>query len=499
MKTIRIFHVALFSFISVLSFSQTQGVSYTAVGRGVATSMVTDYHALGINPSALGWGNRYGKRFTVGSTEFNLGIYSDSLNVDKLRKLYKAVRNDVLGKDNTSSDWAEQRKFASEYFRAGLTIDASYNWLGYSYHNEKFGGIAVSITEKYNWYSKLNDQTAGLLFEGKFSDYFDSLTVVFGSDTTQIQNTGNYSNDTLSHVIAGTITVPLNLSKITEGSELRFTWDRYYNFGYGRKIFGQDSTFALYGGIGGRFIQSMAMMTLQSDGDKVYMYSSFSPAYGIDYGAIANTNPSSFQSAKSFIPKSVGNGYGLDFSVSAKLLGMLTVSAAVNNIGSVTYTRNVYTVKDSIVGRMSLDGLENYNVTNSYDQLLGDGGLLSLQGQQKFVLQNASTIRFGGHVDIGKIASVGVDFIAPFNREIPGSVQNGVISVGGEIRPVKWLTLMAGYYGGGIYKNNIPVGINFVFGGGTYEMGISSRDMLTFFMNKSNSVSTAFGFARVRF
>jgi hypothetical protein len=243
----------------------------------------------------------------------------------------------------------------------------------------------------------------------------------------------------------------------------------------------------------------MAMMTLESDGQAVRMYSSFSPSFDIDYGSIANLNPSNFQSARSFIPKSVGNGYGVDLSASAKILGMLTVSAAINNLGSVTYSRNVYRVRDSIVGSMQLDGLANYNVTNSYEQLLSDGGILSLEGQEKFTIQNAATFRFGGHLDIGEIASVGFDFVAPFNNEIPGSIQNGVISIGGDIRPVKWLSLSAGYFGGGIYKHNIPVGINFIFGGGTYEMGISSRDMLTFFLDNSNSISTAFGFARVRF
>jgi hypothetical protein len=105
----------------------------------------------------------------------------------------------------------------------------------------------------------------------------------------------------------------------------------------------------------------------------------------------------------------------------------------------------------------------------------------------------------GASLDIGKIAKVGVDFVAPFDRQNPGSFVNPVISIGGEIRPVKWLALSVGYFGGGIYRNNVPVGINFCFGGGTYELGVSSYDALSFFKDNSNSVSAAFGFARVRF
>ena len=80
-------HILFISFFISSVFnvnSQTQGISYTAVGKGVATTFVTDYHSLGVNTSALGWKNEYDKKFTMGMTEFNLGMYSDSLNVDRL-------------------------------------------------------------------------------------------------------------------------------------------------------------------------------------------------------------------------------------------------------------------------------------------------------------------------------------------------------------------------------------------------------------------------------
>lgn len=479
--------------------AQTQGISYTAVGRGVATTFVTDYHALGINASALGWGNEYGKRFTTGASEFNFGIYSDSLNADRLRKLYKAIRSDMTGKNQEEGQWAQQREYAQDYARAGIALDANFNWLGFSYHSETFGGIAFNINEQYNWYSKLNEETSDLIFGGKLAEYFDQLTVVYGTDTTVIPNSDNISQDTLDHVVLGTISVPLLLSQITEGSSIRMVWNRNYNFGYGRKLFGDDSTFAVYAGVGGRFIQSMGMLSLESEGNgQVRMYSALSPGFDIDYGAIATMNPSNY-SETGFVPKPVGMGYGIDLAVSTRIMSFLKIGLAVNNIGSVKYTRNVYEIRDTIVGDLSLNGLANYNITNSMDLLLQDGGLLSLKGQEEYVLKNAANIRLGASMDFGKFASVGIDFIAPFDSESPGSIDNYVISVGGDIKPTKWLTLSAGYYGGGIYQHNIPLGVNFVLGGGTYEVGIASRDALSFFMNTSRSISTAFGFARVRF
>ena len=481
-----------------LSFSQTQGISYTAVGRGVATSFVTDYHALGINSSALGWGNEYGKSTTLGTTEFNLGFYSDSLDAERLKSLYQAIRNDIRDNDDEPADWGQQQQNARDYLESGIAIDASYNWMGFSYHNEKFGGIAFNIGEHYNWYSKLNKQTSDLIFEGNLSDYFDQLTIVVGTDTSVIQNDPNLSEDTLAAVISGNVSVPLMLSEITNGTKIKFNWNRHYNLGYGRKIFGDDSTFAIYGGIGGRFIQSMAMMDLESNENGIRAYSSISPSYDIDYGAIANFNPSTFTGGGA-IPKPVGTGFGIDLSASAKIMNFLTVSAAVNNIGSVTYSRNVYSVKDSLVGELSLSGLDNANLTNSVEQLLQDGGILVLEGEEKYKVQNAANFRLGAHVDFWKKLKLGIDIVAPFNQDNPGSLANAVYAVGAEVRPIKWISLTAGYFGGGIYAHNIPVGINFILGGGTYEFGVSSRDALTFFLKDSNSISTAFGFARVRF
>ena len=493
--------LALFSFLLLFSFdfhAQTQGIAYPAVGKGVATTFVTDYHSLGINSSALGWGNEYDKKFTTGSTEFNLGIYSDSLNSDKLKQLFKSIRQSTSGNGVDTAGWQAQRQYAMDYANSGVTMDMNFNWLGFSFQSEKLGGFAFNVSENYTWYSRLNENTTDLIFNGRTSSYFDSLTVVFGNDTSMIANSATLSDDTLNAVIRGTASVPLQLSQFMDGTAIRFAWNRHYNFGYGRKVFGKDSTFVLYAGIGGRFIQSMAMFNVESDGNNFYVYSSFNPNYDIDYGAIANSNPSTFTQSGS-IPKPVGSGFGVDLSVSAILFNKLKIAAAVNNIGSVTYTRNVYSVNDTLVASMDVAGLGSYNLTNSIYNLLEDGGIISLVGEEEYKLRNAATYRLGASLQLGQRVHFGMDVVGPFDRENPGSLANPVISLGGEVRVTKWLHLSAGYLGGGIYKHNVPVGINFVFGGGTYECGISSRDALTFFLDGSNSISSAFGFARVRF
>ena len=154
---------------SFSGFSQTQGIAYTAVGKGVATTFVSDYHSLGINSSALGWRNEYGKRFTTGSSEFGFGVYSDSMNVDKLRDLFGAFRTQLSGGTNSEATREQQRQFARDFAGSNVAISANYNWFGFAFQHEKFGGIAVNVSENYQWNSTLGQRASDILFNGKFA------------------------------------------------------------------------------------------------------------------------------------------------------------------------------------------------------------------------------------------------------------------------------------------------------------------------------------------
>ncbi|MEX1191942.1 MAG: DUF5723 family protein [Brumimicrobium sp.] len=480
--------------------AQTQGTAYTAVGKGVATTFLTDYQSLGINNSALGWGTGYSdKKITMGTSEFSFGMSSPTLDKERLRNAYNAIYNEATGNENEDFDYDAQREAAADYAEAGMAINFNYNWFGASYQSEKFGGIAVSVTENYNWYSQLNKQTTDLVFRGRTSNYFDSLQIAFDGDTTTIANSNGLSEDTLNAVFKGKANNPKSLSEITEGSRIKFVWNREYNFGYGRKIFGSDSTFALYAGVGGRYIQSMAMFDMESNKGGINVRSAISPFFDINYGQTGGTPPPSGKASSGFLPNAVGEGYGVDLSASVILFDKIKIAAAVNNIGSVTYNREVYSVRDTLVREMTLAGLDDSNIPETMNQLNEDGGLLELEGEQEFIVKNPATFRMGGSIEFTKKLHVGVDVVAPFNKDHPGSLQNAIVSVGGDFRPTKWLQLSAGYFGGGVYRHNIPVGINFILGKGSYEVGVSSRDALSFFMKDSNSLSAALGFARFRF
>lgn len=494
MKTYKLLATLLVLPFAFVLNAQTQGIAYTAEGKGVATTFLTDYHSLGINSSALGWGTGHdNKKFTVGTSEFSFGMMSPTLDKQRLKNAFQGIKAQ-LGGNAGNFDYQQQLDAVGDYAEAGLGINVRYNWFGASFQGEKFGGIAVSISENYDWYSQLNEKTTDILFRGKFSNLFDSLTVVMNGDTTIIGNSNNISQDTLDAVVNGFRTTPLLASELTNGSKIKFLWNRTYNFGYGRKIFGDNEKFALYGGVGFRYIQSMAMFDMESDSDGLRVNTALSPFFGISQDAQAQTG-----SRRGF-PESVGNGYGLDFSASVIMFDKIRIAAAVNNIGQVVYKRNAYTIRDTLIGSSSQNGLGSANIPGSIDEFADIGGILQSEGEEKITILNPATFRLGGSISfLEDMIHVGVDVVAPFNKSHPGSLRNAVVSVGGEFRPLKWLHISLGYFGGGVYKHNMPVGINFVIGGGTYEFGIASRDAISFFYKDAHSLSMAMGVMRFRF
>ena len=158
----------IFSLFSNIIFSQTQSIAYPSVGKGVATTFVTDYHCLGINSSALGWGTGYEKKkFTMGTSEFGMGMYSDSLNSADLKKIYRSATNKFLHKDTTKFNFNAQKLAAGNFAQAGVTMFIDYNWLGFSFQGKRFGGVAFNINENYSFSGNLNQQTSDIIFRGK--------------------------------------------------------------------------------------------------------------------------------------------------------------------------------------------------------------------------------------------------------------------------------------------------------------------------------------------
>ena len=490
------YFLALALFVSLFANAQQEYSSFTNAGRGCATTFATDYEAIGINPANLGWAWKFSnKKFAMGFAEFGASISSDALTKDQLRS---SVTSIISGNSNNLT-YEQKVGAASTFAEAGTTMNIDARVFGAAITTKKAGGFAFRIVDHMQLYTKFGSNAANLFFLGKTSSIFDSLTIVTSAGTSQnIANHPNLSPDTAKLVAQGYSNAPQLLSKVLNGSEIKLTWTREYNFSYGRKIFG-DSIFALFGGVGIKYVQGLALLDVQSSNNHLSGFSSISPAFNINYGAAAAQANQVTQSGG--LPKTVGNGYGFDFGVNAIIKNKLKIGVAINNVGSIVWKGNAYTLKDTFMVKTTNAGLQNYNMISQLSNMFsaGAGGLVSLQGEKSITTQLPGMMRAGASLVLGKKGEVGVDFIVPLNTTSPGSFTNPVMSIGGDFMPVKWLKLQAGFVHGGYYGNQIPLGIIFIAKGGTYEAGVASRDIVTFFTQNGPNLSLSMGFMRMRF
>src|SRR5687767_4821493 len=87
----------------------------TMARGGVGTSMVTDYHSIGINPANLGLGDF---RFAFGLAEANVAFYSDALTRQDLNNFITNPTGEGLGVDS-------QRDLAKKYAEGGVAADVN--------------------------------------------------------------------------------------------------------------------------------------------------------------------------------------------------------------------------------------------------------------------------------------------------------------------------------------------------------------------------------------
>jgi len=488
--------------ICVCSFnaqSQYELSSFSTTGRGGATTFVTDYQALGINPANLGWTNKFeGKTVALGFNEAAYSFHSEALSKQDLREEFRnIIRN------RTATDFTREEKLsaAKSFANEGLAFNADYGSFGFAVTTDKLGGIGFRINDRFQWYSRIGPQASELLFLGKTAPYFDSLTIVQEvaglADTSVIANDPSaYDYDTLD-ILNGFNPFPGLISDLLDGSRLSMHWYREYNLSYGRKLFQKDSLFALYGGIGIKYLQGLGVMDINANDGDFEAFSAITPFFDIDYGNAANFNPSTVQQTGVF-PNAVGQGWGFDLGLNVVLFNKLKIGASYVNGGSITYTGNVYSIKDTLVLSTTTAGLDNYNVFNSIKEFTGEDGLLQWDGESERKVKLPSMIRFGASMEFGKVAQLGIDILVPGN-DAPGNLEKVMIGFGGDIRVLRWLTFQAGFVSGGNYSFQVPLGILIGPKSGAFEMGIASRDALTFITQNGSTVSLAFGFTRFRF
>ena len=441
--------------------AQLEQSSFGATGRGgTATSFVTDYQALGINPANLGFQTKYA--FSLGIAELGYGIYSEALVKDDVRA--------ILFNNEDSITAAQSEMLAQAFLNEGIQFNVDVMAVGFSLRVPKFGTLAFSVTGHAAYNSKFDGEAANIIFEGyDYAGYFDTVIVT----PTEIY---------------GVAYEPLSLSELFGDSEFKFDVNTSFNFGYGLKLFGSEETISAYAGIGFKYILGYGYLDMHSDGSTITGIS----ALGLDILDLEAgiTSPITASAAEP-----VGRGTGWDFGFSLKIRDALTASASIVDIGKMKYTANVLQINDFVLDTVSFSGVTSTDPIQIISDMLNEQDLIEYSGLSEFEVSLPTKLRLGASLKINDLLDVGLDAVFPMN-EVAGAIETPVIGVGAQLTLFEILNLSAGLSAGGGYAYNVPAGIGLDFK--IWEIGVATRDALTWFGETSPNVSMAIGVLRFK-
>jgi hypothetical protein len=449
--------------------SQTLSGSYSVTGAGYSTAVVTDYQCVGINPANLGWKhNSHLVNFGIGEGTFS--VYSEPLK--------RTLVNELFNSSDDKFTTEEKEEAVQNFTETKLQFEGNVNGVGLSYQDDKIGGFGFAVKERIMWDSFLNELSADLLFNGYHSAYFDTITV----DPETGDSTGVSFN-------------PKLVTDLFENTYLEMSWFREYNLSYGRNIISKQN-FSLFGGIGIKYIRGYSVFNYSYNDGVIKAYSALNPLLDVNYDT---DSPSKIYNNEY---QSIGNGWGLDFGITALLYGKLRLALSLTDLGQIKWNGNVYEGEDATLNNIETSGLDNYNIFELDDNVaFGNLKWGGWQGLENKTTSLPTSIRFGGAYLFKERFEFGTDFYIPVS-DVPGSYDKMIFGLGTRIQPVKWFRGSIGLVTGGETSTNIPVGVSFFpFNNESFswELGLAVKDITSYFSQSNPTVSVALGFFRFSF
>ncbi len=476
-------------------FAQIENSAYSATGRGgVGTTMLIDYQALGVNPANIGIRKNEDKNFTLGLIEASANSLLQGVSQSDIEYF---LRGDLFNNDTL--------RYHERLEGARLLSGKAYGYnidimpIGIAYNNDKIGSFAFNMRESVRVFMDFNESFTKYAFNGATSDLFPQL-ITNGGDTVlndPNQYVNYFNNPIYGGIKSGYNPNGLSVGSIVNNSSYKLHWMREWALGYGRKIIDIDERHALYAGLAVKYVQGFGYVDVQAKNNKLTGVAAYMPALN-DLDSLLKIK-STDQVGNAY--KSIGNGMGFDFGLTAQLFDNFRLGVSIINIGSVTYNSNVHDVADTTV----------YSVPFSNDFLGGFDNVVKWNTRSSITVALPTQLRAGASASlVNNRIEIGFDMVMPLNKQ-PGNYNTTAFALGGDFYVLRWLKLSTGTsWGGnfastsqGVYNTRVavPFGIGFVLGEyGGFEIGLATRDVTTYFLNQNSPMySAAIGLARIRF
>ncbi|GAA3982290.1 DUF5723 family protein [Hymenobacter antarcticus] len=458
--------------VPTAAFAQNELSNFSATGRGgVVNTFATDYQAIGINPANLGRNPNFRVAFTIG--EVGAGIGSQSLSkttfkhilYDGEQSIGPAERATLV--DQLSGDNVLNVNLDTNLFGLAVTLPSG------------LGGLAFSSRQRIGGHLALNRNAADIIINGQNAAVVRQFYPVPNTSGTPTPTAPN---------------APL-ISTVLDGTSIQASVTNEFNIAYGVQVLDKTG-FKLSVGAGYRYIQGIGIADIRVSGGNLTAYTSLSPVFDVNYGALAN-NASNFNYESGSGLKPVGRGNGFDAGISAEIGKIFRFGASVTDMGSMTWTGNVLEASDQKLQQTASTGVQTYNVFEEISSQFDTDkpNLFKYTPTRERTAALPAKLRLGGGVRISKFFEAGLDVTMPLN-EVAGNLTTTFVGLGVDYRPLNWLKLSSGFTGGAGYGKSLPLGLTFVTP--VWEAGISTRDAVGLFSEESPYSSVAFGLLRFK-
>lgn len=467
-------------------FGQAEGSVVSATARaGVATTFVTDYQSIGINPGNLGLRSKYEtKHVTFGLLEMNASAFAKGVTRQQMNDYF--FNNKTL---TPSSQVQAANLFAGNNMSATLDLMV----LGIAFQYDKLGGLAFSVNDVMRGNGNMSQNFTNFAFSGGLStQYFDQLKLNNG--TTVPNDPSQYNAYNAIGIDSAISTNGVSLGQIFQGTDVKAHYYRTFNAAYGREVFRND-VFNVSAGIGLKYVMGYYYMDIQSKN-------------GVLQGNVADNPTFSTLSTNFNIPDKnnggnlvspVGQGFGFDIGGTAEIYEKIKVGISLVNVGGIKYTQNTYEVLDTTIYKLNYDPstADGFNETVFWKE------------GKSFTAKLPTTFRLGASIALlEKRLEVGTDIIVPLNKSA-GNINTAMFAVGGDFYLKRWIKLSSGAAIGGNYANTIdgysthvcvPLGFTLIAGeNGGWEFGMSTRDIISLIDMKGKSPLYSAGLCMFRF
>jgi len=467
-------------------FGQAEGSVVSATARGgVATTMVTDYQSIGINPANLGLRSKYEtKHVTFGLLEMNASAFAKGVTTQQMKDLFF---------NGSTLSPSSQAQAANLFAGNNISANVDLMLLGLAIQSDKLGGLAFSVNDVVRGNGNLSQNFTNFAFSGGLStQYFDKLKLNNGSTVANDPN--QYNNYNSIGIDSALSTNGVSLGQVFKGSDVKAQYYRTFNVAYGREVFRND-VFNVSVGVGVKYVMGYYYMNIQSKDGELQGHVADNPVIS----SLSNSFNVPNKSNGGNIISPAGQGAGFDIGVTAVVYDKLKLGASVVNIGGIKYTQNTYDVKDTTIHALN------------YDASTGDAFNQTVywKSTSSFTAKLPTMLRMGASLSLfEEKVEIGGDIIVPLNKEA-GNINKAIFALGGDLYVKRWFKVSTGASIGGNYANSVegysthvcvPFGFTLIAGeNGGWEFGMSTRDIVSLIDINGKSPLYSAGLCMFRF